>query len=358
MAPPPLAHIVHPPDAAPFPSSAPAPSRPRLLTPTTNPIPLLNTPSAQLYSLIHTALLPSLYFLRSSALVADPLRTLTYDIIPVATAQAIFCVLCVPSYGSWVSESPSATSSSNSSTASSTPNKNTSDKTNSASLITSGKSSIGRRKGLRTSTNSTHPTDPTLQTYLHRLLPATLSLVLTLLLPPVPLQIILHCLGAPLLPLSLLPHTLALATHLSLLIFYPLFYAHGVSGPAWRDVVSAWLPFDGAGVWGSSVGTIIGAWFGAVPIALDWDRAWQEWPITVVWGAVMGWLVGRVLTGKGMGGLGTGRRIDLSETEYRVVEVRERDGKSAGKTAGATPSGGGDDVVQQKPKEKERKKDR
>jgi len=61
------------------------------------------------------------------------------------------------------------------------------------------------------------------------------------------------------------------------------------------------------------VGCLAGGWFGAVPIALDWDREWQKWPCTVLWGAVLGWGVGRILTG--FLKLGTGRRIDLSETE-------------------------------------------
>jgi hypothetical protein len=136
----------------------------------------------------------------------------------------------------------------------------------------------------------------------------------------VPLQILLHALGAPLYPYSLLPHTLALATHLSLLLFLPLFYVHGVSGSAWRDIAAAWLPFDAAGVWVGSIGCVLGAWAGAVPIALDWDRQWQAWPCTVVWGAVGGWVLGRVgvLAAQAVGWNGfVGVRIDLSE----VVEV-------------------------------------
>ena len=43
------------------------------------------------------------------------------------------------------------------------------------------------------------------------------------------------------------------------------------------------------GVWGTSVG----AWVGAMPIPLDWDRAWQKWPVSCVRGAVGGWVVGR-----------------------------------------------------------------
>ncbi|XP_054718727.1 phosphatidylinositol-glycan biosynthesis class F protein-like [Uloborus diversus] len=34
--------------------------------------------------------------------------------------------------------------------------------------------------------------------------------------------------------------------------------------------------------------SIIGAWLGAIPIPLDWDRPWQEWPITCCIGAALG----------------------------------------------------------------------
>ena len=38
----------------------------------------------------------------------------------------------------------------------------------------------------------------------------------------------------------------------------------------------------------NGLGTVVGAWFGAFPIPLDWDRPWQAWPITCVVGAVAG----------------------------------------------------------------------
>ncbi|KAK3427831.1 hypothetical protein EUGRSUZ_F03982 [Eucalyptus grandis] len=41
-------------------------------------------------------------------------------------------------------------------------------------------------------------------------------------------------------------------------------------------------------------GAIIGAWFGAWPMPLDWERPWQEWPICVSYGAMIGYLVGMV----------------------------------------------------------------
>ncbi len=126
-------------------------------------------------------------------------------------------------------------------------------------------------------------------------------------------------LGAPLYPQSLIPHTFLLSLHISLLAVLPLFYTHGVAGFAWRDIVAAWLPFDEAGVWGGTVGCIVGGWIGAIPMALDWDRDWQAWPIPVLTGAYLGWAVGRLLTADLK--LGIGRRIDMSANGEEEVTM-------------------------------------
>ena len=56
-------------------------------------------------------------------------------------------------------------------------------------------------------------------------------------------------------------------------------------------------------------GLQVGAWLGAVPIPLDWDRDWQKWPVTIVIGSYLGWavfrLVGRYLL--------NGKRINFDE---------------------------------------------
>ncbi|CAI0408444.1 unnamed protein product [Linum tenue] len=39
-------------------------------------------------------------------------------------------------------------------------------------------------------------------------------------------------------------------------------------------------------------GAAIGAWLGAWPMPLDWERPWQEWPICVTYGAVTGYVIG------------------------------------------------------------------
>ncbi|PBK63734.1 hypothetical protein ARMSODRAFT_962765 [Armillaria solidipes] len=40
-----------------------------------------------------------------------------------------------------------------------------------------------------------------------------------------------------------------------------------------------------------AVGTLVGCWVGAVPIALDWDRPWQAWPLTPTFGALAGYIL-------------------------------------------------------------------
>lgn len=45
----------------------------------------------------------------------------------------------------------------------------------------------------------------------------------------------------------------------------------------------------------AAVGAVVGAWLGAIPIPLDWDRVWQRWPVTPLVGAVGGWAVGRLV---------------------------------------------------------------
>jgi len=40
------------------------------------------------------------------------------------------------------------------------------------------------------------------------------------------------------------------------------------------------------------IGTILGAWCGAYPLALDWDRPWQAWPLPPAIGAILGYILG------------------------------------------------------------------
>jgi len=40
------------------------------------------------------------------------------------------------------------------------------------------------------------------------------------------------------------------------------------------------------------IGTLLGTWVGVIPLALDWDRPWQAWPLLPAYGAVFGHIVG------------------------------------------------------------------
>lgn len=80
---------------------------------------------------------------------------------------------------------------------------------------------------------------------------------------------------------------------MALLASTALIYVHGVDGAVWREVWAFARPADA--VWGGALGTALGAWFGAVPIPLDWDRPWQAFPITILTGAYFGFAVGSVV---------------------------------------------------------------
>jgi hypothetical protein len=92
-----LAHLITPSSK----SSQRQPQASRLLTPTTNPVSLLSASSAQTISYAYTALVPLYYYLRASALIHDPLTTLSYDLLPLSFLSALFCALCIPSAGNW-----------------------------------------------------------------------------------------------------------------------------------------------------------------------------------------------------------------------------------------------------------------
>jgi hypothetical protein len=63
-------------------------------------------------------------------------------------------------------------------------------------------------------------------------------------------------------------HTLLCGAHMALLSTLPLVYVHGVKGETWRRIVALLLPMDE--VYGGLLGTVLGAWLGAIPIPLDW----------------------------------------------------------------------------------------
>ncbi|CCM01984.1 uncharacterized protein FIBRA_04058 [Fibroporia radiculosa] len=44
-----------------------------------------------------------------------------------------------------------------------------------------------------------------------------------------------------------------------------------------------------------AIGSLFGCWSGAIPIALDWDRPWQAWPLTPAYGAISGYILGSLV---------------------------------------------------------------
>lgn len=43
------------------------------------------------------------------------------------------------------------------------------------------------------------------------------------------------------------------------------------------------------------IGALVGSWIGAIPIALDWDRPWQAWPLTPAYGGMAGYMVATLM---------------------------------------------------------------
>lgn len=96
--------------------------------------------------------------------------------------------------------------------------------------------------------------------------PAFLSLTLTSLLATPILAILLVLFGAPLTTHH--AETVLCAAHMALLSATALVYVHGVDSEVWKEVWGIARPADA--VWGGALGTGLGAWFGAIPIPLDW----------------------------------------------------------------------------------------
>ncbi|KAM8945350.1 GPI ethanolamine phosphate transferase, stabilizing subunit [Pelodytes ibericus] len=101
--------------------------------------------------------------------------------------------------------------------------------------------------------------------------------------------------GAPL--LESVPETFLFAVLLSSFTTSRCLCILGPNFHAWVRVFSR----DGAmSVWDHSlqittVCCVVGAWLGAFPIPLDWDRPWQVWPISCSLGATFGYVTGLLL---------------------------------------------------------------
>ncbi|KAG6830836.1 hypothetical protein H0H92_014488 [Tricholoma furcatifolium] len=119
------------------------------------------------------------------------------------------------------------------------------------------------------------------------------------------IHVILVLFGAPL--SSLVPQTYLLSLLLSLLIVFPPLYSLGaplslpfansnnttIKRLTWVRLfaeLSPRAPVERAFVY-PAIGALLGSWFGVIPIALDWDRPWQAYPLPPAYAALLGYIV-------------------------------------------------------------------
>ncbi|KAM3859724.1 phosphatidylinositol-glycan biosynthesis class F protein [Diretmus argenteus] len=100
--------------------------------------------------------------------------------------------------------------------------------------------------------------------------------------------------GAPLIESAL--ETFSLAVLLTSLTTLRCLCVLGPNVQAWIRVFSR---HGAMSVWDTSLQitvacTLVGAWVGAFPIPLDWDRPWQVWPVSCSLSSVIGFLTGLV----------------------------------------------------------------
>ncbi|TXG69450.1 hypothetical protein EZV62_004385 [Acer yangbiense] len=102
-------------------------------------------------------------------------------------------------------------------------------------------------------------------------------------------------LGAPV-GIQYLPKTINWSLLMSLFTFVPAASVFGSSWADWQRIFAHTKPNRTVEymICIPAHAAIIGAWFGAWPMPLDWEKPWQEWPICVSYGAMVGYLVGIV----------------------------------------------------------------
>ncbi|GFF33118.1 glycosylphosphatidylinositol anchor biosynthesis protein 11 [Aspergillus udagawae] len=249
-------------------SSAPVP--PLAMKPSAPPVNILPTQLARTYSFVHLAALLAILAVRFEALVADPVAEMLNTLPFLALLQVTYVMVCLPPAGSVLSSSPVSPVGEG--------DEKEKEKEKRKLPLRAGK--LARKK------NQAHAAGLSA-----KLTPALLSLILTFLLATPVLAFLLVLFGAPLTTHN--AETVLCAAHMALLASTALIYVHGVDGAVWREVWAFARPADA--VWGGALGTALGAWLGAVPIPLDWDRPWQAFPITILTGAYIGFAVGSVV---------------------------------------------------------------
>lgn len=113
----------------------------------------------------------------------------------------------------------------------------------------------------------------------------------------VPLFVAIILMGAPIYNYSL--KTLYLTLHLSLLIFSPLIVLYNLDLNQFKKLFtedSLYGIIFHHTILSLVLLTLGGCWLGVIPIPLDWDRPWQQWPITLLVGGYLGGVIGGLLS--------------------------------------------------------------
>ncbi|KAI1875332.1 hypothetical protein JX265_004390 [Neoarthrinium moseri] len=222
------------------------------------PVSILSSSQAQVARHVHPVLLVAFFLVRFNALVLDPVATMWNSLPVVLAMQVAYAIVCLPPAGAQAAKAPKKPR----------PGE--------------------KKKPAAEGSGSNIAVTTTAALFLSTFSACALHLIFVLF-------------GAPL--LTHLPNTFLCSLHLSLLGLFPLFYTHGVTKNSWLEILGARAPFDET--FGGLVGGCLGAWLGAVPIPLDWDREWQKWPITILCGVYAGYVVGKAVGGT----LAFGRRF-------------------------------------------------
>lgn len=124
-----------------------------------------------------------------------------------------------------------------------------------------------------------------------------LSSILLSILISLPIFFILILLGCPV--SDHLVETFYLANHLSLIIVNPVLNLFKLDltriyKVIQSDKISTILRENPLLL--SGLSSIIGTWCGVIPIPLDWDRPWQNWPITLLVGGYSGCAIGSIIS--------------------------------------------------------------
>lgn len=122
------------------------------------------------------------------------------------------------------------------------------------------------------------------------------SLILSL-VASVPIFAVTILAGAP--AASHLTHTYLMAVHLAVIAVSPLLVYFAFDTTAACALIGAphaYRRIINSTVLASTTGAVLGTWLGVLPIPLDWDRPWQQWPITLLSGGYMMAFLGGVFS--------------------------------------------------------------